>query len=88
MPQPLNIPAHEVAYGLNVDGDGTDIPRDETPDSYNNNISTKGELNKRPGVAKQNATSLGAYPMMHIGYFSVNNVIDKWVKINGGVQSI
>jgi hypothetical protein len=88
MPRELKIPAHEVFDGLKVEGDGTDLRPNETPDTKNDDISTPEELKIRTGVEKQNATSLGAYPITNIGYIRVDNMVYKQVKINGALESI
>lgn len=88
MPQRLKIPPHEIFEGLKVEGDDTDLRPNETPDTKNDDISTPGELNKRAAITKLNPTSLGAYPIMHIGHIAVNNTVYKYVKINGTLESI
>lgn len=88
MPQFLNTKAHEQFFGLSVDGDGTDIKRDETPDSANDDISTKGELNMRPGIEKQNSTAETGGAITFIGFLSVGNVVTKLIKIGGEIRVV
>lgn len=64
----MQIPPHERYYGIKSEGDGTDINADETPDSRNDDISQKGELNKRPGMTKNITTALSGGAIMDIGY--------------------
>lgn len=82
----INTPTHEIFEGLNVEDDPTDIRPNETPDSRNTDISQEGELNTRPGIAKQNITALGN-PVMETGYIDVADKVTKLV-IAGGVLQV
>ena len=88
MPQFIPTKAHERFYGLAAEGDGTDIHRDETLDSRNTDISTKGELRTRNGLSKGNSTAETGGVIRDGGYISVAGTITKFRIINGELRTV